>query len=99
MKYNCGAEVMLGDEILVQHGSGQESLARVVAIGQDLVVDDIDDSYYTWAKKEGLIDQGTVVVDWVQTNPLSHDEPNFAPVGDYMILESLCCEKFIKRST
>jgi len=97
MKYQCGTDVMLGDEIMVLHGPNQEALARVVAIGIDLVVDDIDDSYYSWAKKEGIIHQGTVTVDWIGSNPLSHSDPNYAPVGNYMVLDSLCCERFIKR--
>jgi hypothetical protein len=32
MKYQCGTDVMLGDEIMVQYGPNQESFARVVAI-------------------------------------------------------------------
>ena len=42
MKYKCGTDVRLGDEIMVQYGSDRESLARVVAIGTDLVIDEID---------------------------------------------------------
>jgi hypothetical protein len=28
MKYRCGTEVMLGDEVMVEHGPGRKSLAR-----------------------------------------------------------------------
>jgi len=52
MKYECGTDVMLGDEIMVEYGPGQESLARVVAIGSDLVIDGIDPGFYSWAKSE-----------------------------------------------
>ena len=98
MKYQCGTDVRLGDEIMVQYGPDQEALAHVVAIGIDLVIDDIDESFYCWAKKEGIIDRSTVVVEWLGSNPLSHSDPNHAPVGNYMTLQSICCEKFIRRN-
>jgi hypothetical protein len=75
-------------------------LARVVAIGIDSVDDDIDESFYAWAKREAIIGKDTVVVEWIGSNPLSHNDPNYAPVGNYMTLQSICsicCEKFIRR--
>ena len=97
MKYKCGTDVKLGDEIMVEYAPNRESLARVVAIGLDLVIDDIDQAFYSWAKNEAIIDKDTVVVEWVGANPLSHDDPNHAPVGNYMTLQSVCCETFIRR--
>lgn len=98
MKYECGTEVMLGDEIMVGYGPDHESLARVVAIGKDLAVDEIDQEFYSWAKSEAIIDKDTVVIEWLDANPLSHNDPTYAPVGNYMTLQTLCCEKFIRRS-
>jgi hypothetical protein len=97
MKYECGTIVMLGDEIMVQYGPGQESLARVVAIGTDSVIDEIDQGFYSWAKSESIIDKNTVTIEWVDVNPLSHNDPNYAPVGNYMTLQSICSERFIRR--
>ena len=88
---------MLGDEIMVQHGPDQESLARVVAIGTDSVIDEIDQGFYSWAKSRSIIDKNTVVIEWVGANPLSHNDPNYAPVGNYMTLQSICSERFIRR--
>ena len=88
---------MLGDEIIVEYGPGQEALARVVAIGMDLVIDGIDQGFYSWAKSEAIIDKDTVVVEWIDTNPLSHNNPDYAPVGNYMTLQDICCETFIRR--
>ena len=88
---------MLGDEIMVQYGPGQESLARIVAIGTDLVIDEIDQGFYSWAKSESIIDENTVTVEWVDANPLAHNDPNYAPVGNYMTLQSICCERFVRR--
>ena len=99
MKYECGTEVNLGDEIMSGYGPGQESLARVVAIGTDLVIDGIDQDFYSWAKNEGIIDKETVVIEWLETNPLEHNDPNFSNVGNYMTLQSICCERFIRRGS
>ena len=97
MKYRCGTEVMLGDEILVQHGPGNESLARVVAVGLDQAATDIEPSFYKWARSEGVIEEGSVVVEWMRANPLAHNDPELAPVGPYMTLDSVCCETFVRR--
>ena len=97
MKYECGTDVRLGDEIMVQYGPGQESLARVVAIGTDSVIDEIDQGFYSWAKSESIIDKNMVTIEWVDANPLAHNDPNYAPVGNYMTLQSICCERFIRR--
>jgi hypothetical protein len=97
MKYKCGTDVMLGDEIMVVYGPGQEALARVVAIGLDLVIDDIDQGFYSWAKSVANIDEDTIVIEWLEANPLIHADPNHAPIGNYMILQTICCETFIKR--
>jgi hypothetical protein len=98
MKYSCGTEVILGDEIMVSSGPEQESLSRVVAIGVDLATEDIDRKFYDWAKEEGIITDKSIVIEWIDENPLAHNDPNYAPVGNYMTLSSLCCETFIRRS-
>jgi hypothetical protein len=99
MKYECGTEVMLGDEIMVGYGPNRDSLARVVAIGTDLAIDGIDMGFYSWGKAEGIIDKESVVVEWLEANPLEHNDPKYAPVGNYMTLQSICCERFIRRGS
>ena len=88
---------MLGDEIMVGCGPNQESLARVVAIGTDLVTDDIDQEFYDWVKDESKLNDNTLIVEWIDVNLLSHDDPQYAPVCNYMTLECVCCETFIRR--
>lgn len=99
MKYRCGTEVLLGDEIMVEHGPGQKSLARVVAIGLDQAVKDIDTRFYEWAKKERIIEATSVVVEWLGlgSNPLASNNPRGAPAGSYMTLTSLSSEDFVRR--
>jgi hypothetical protein len=99
MKYSCGTEVMLGDEIMASYGPKQESLARVVAIGLDLAVENIDRQFYGWAKEEKIISDESVIIEWKDENPMAHNDPNYSPVGNYMTLSSLCCETFIRRSS
>jgi hypothetical protein len=99
MRYECGTEVMLGDVIMVGCGPDQETLARIVAIGTDFVIDGIDQEFYSWAKSEGIINEETVVIEWLGVNPLEHNDLNYAPVGNYMTLQSLCCERFVRRGS
>lgn len=99
MKYECGTEVKLGDVIMSGYGPGQEALARVVAIGLDLAIDEIDQDFYSWAKSEGIIKKDTVVIEWLETNPFEHDNPKYVPVGNYMTLQCICCETFIRRAS
>ena len=97
MKYSCGTEVMLGDEIMVGHGPQKESLARVIAIGTNQAIQGLDPSVYSGAKGAGIIDQDTVVVEWVEANPLAHNDPRYAPVGTYMTSQGLGCDTFVRR--
>lgn len=88
---------MLGDEIMAEYGPNQQALARVVAIGTDQAVEAIDQQFYKSARDEGMIDRVSVVIEWMNENPLAHNDPNYAPVGNYMTLQSLCCERFVRR--
>jgi len=97
MKYVCGTEVMLGDEVLVERGPKQKSFARVVAIGLDRASTSVDAGFYEWALKEKIIKATSVVVEWVSENPFEHQNPHQAPVGSYMTLSSLCSEQFVRR--
>jgi len=90
---------MLGDEIMVGCGPNLDSLARVVAVGTDLVIDEIDMGFCSWAKSEGIINKESVVIEWLESNPLEHNDPKYAPVGNYMTLQAICCERFIRRGS
>jgi len=88
---------MLGDEIMVEYGPDSKSLARVVAIGLDLVCDETEQKYYSWVKRDGIINKDSIIAEWIDKNPLSHNDQNFAPVSNYTILGCICCEMFIRR--
>jgi hypothetical protein len=97
MKYRCGTEVMLLDEVMVNYGLGLEALARVVSIGLDQAVEEIDPGFYAWAKESAVIEKESVVVEWIGPNPLSNSDSTYAPVGQYMTLTTLCGESFVRR--
>jgi hypothetical protein len=97
MKYQCGTEVMLKDEVMVSCSPGLGALARVVAIGLDQAVDDIDPGFYEWAKESAIIEKESVVIEWVDSNPLHSHDSKHATVGQYMTLSTLCCESFVRR--
>ena len=69
----------------------------VVAIQTEQAIDGIDQKFYSWAKGERILDKDTVVVEWISANPLAHDDPHHAPVGNYMTIHCLCCETFVRR--
>lgn len=74
-----------------------QSLARVVAIGLHSAVESIDPTFYTWAKEGGVIDENTIVIEWIGENPLAHEDSTRAQVGNYMILDSINSGKFVRR--
>lgn len=40
--------------------------------------------FRNWVLRENLLADDAVVVEWVGQNPLAHQDPRYAPVGDYM---------------
>jgi hypothetical protein len=83
MRYHDGSEVMLGDvvKVLVPTGTAK---ARVVMLGESYEHLDIDAAFIAWVKKGKVLEPSSVVVEWVDRNPFAHDDPRYAPVGNYM---------------
>jgi len=83
MRYHDGSEVMLGDvvKVLVPTGTAK---ARVVMLGESYEHLDIDAAFIAWVKKDKVLEPSSVVVEWVDRNPFAHDDPRYAPVGNYM---------------
>jgi len=83
MKYADGTDVTLGDivEIPMQDGL---AAARVVMLGDTLPHAEVDAEFYDWVLRENLLTDDDVVVEWVGQNPLAHQDPSYAPVGEYM---------------
>ena len=83
MKYRDGADVKLGDVVNVPVPGGTAK-ARVVMLGETYEHLDIEASFITWVKKDKVLKPTAIVVEWLGVNPLAHDDPRYAPVGNYM---------------
>jgi hypothetical protein len=98
MKYDDGTVVRLGDiiQIPMQH---ETSTARVVMLGDTQAHLAIDESFRAWAVAKRMLDADAVVVEWVGKNPLAHDDPGYAPIGDYMFTRLDGCIRKTARGT
>jgi hypothetical protein len=49
---------------------------------------DIDKQFLEWVEGDKtLLEPSYVVVEWVDHNPLAHNDPLYAPVGNYMFTQ------------
>lgn len=83
MLYFDGSTVALGDVVSVPVPDGS-ARARVVMLGETYEHLDIDEHFVNWVKKDRVLDQESIVVEWLDTNPFAHTDPQYAPVGEYM---------------
>jgi len=93
MRYHDGLTIMLGDIVSVPMPEGKEN-ARVVMLGDTYEHLDIDKQFLSWVNKEKILERTSIVIEWLGNNPLSHDDPQYAPVGNYMFTSvDECVEK------
>src|SRR5436190_16822880 len=83
MKYHDGRMVSLGDIVSVPVPSG-EAKARVVMLGETYTHLDIDPKFLAWVKEKRVLQPSSIVIEWLEDNPLAHTDPRHAPVGNYM---------------
>jgi hypothetical protein len=83
MKYRDGTTVMLGDLVDVPVPKGTTK-ARVVMLGETYEHLDIDPKFVEWVKTDKLLERTSIVIEWIEGNPFAHDNPRWAPVGNYM---------------
>jgi hypothetical protein len=83
MRYRDGAEVRLGDVVNVPVPGGTAK-ARVVMLGETYEHLDIEPSFVAWVKKDKVLEPASIVGEWLGANPLAHDDPRYAAVGNYM---------------
>jgi hypothetical protein len=83
MRYHDGSTVSLGDIVTVPVPSGTAK-ARVVMLGDSYTHLSIDEHFLVWVKTEKLLKPDSIVIEWLDRNPLSHSNANYAPVGNYM---------------
>ncbi len=87
MKYPDGTPVKLGDIVTIPLPSGS-ARAQVVMLGDTREHSDIDKLFLDWVERDkSLLAPSYVVVEWIDHNPLAHNNPKYAPVGNYMFTE------------
>jgi hypothetical protein len=81
--YLDGSPAKLGDTVRVGMpvGGGR---ARIVMLGDTYEHLDIDPQFLTWVKRDRVLEPNHVVIEWLDKNPLAHNDPRYAPVGNYM---------------
>jgi hypothetical protein len=84
MKYHDGSEMRLGDIVRTPIGKDVSTRGRVVMVGDTLDHLDIDPQFVSWVKKSQKLRSSQVVIEFMDKNPFEHEDPRFAPVGDYM---------------
>ena len=85
MKYQDGRPLCLGDIISVPVPDGTAK-GRVVMLGDNYEHLDIDQQFLAWVKRDRVLEESSVVIEWLGTNPFAHGDPRYAPVGNYMFL-------------
>ena len=86
MKYHNGSLANLGDIVIIPLPTGNAK-ARIVMLGDTREHLDIDKQFLDWVKNENMLEASQVVVEWIGRNPLAHNDPQYAPVGNYMFTE------------
>jgi len=44
----------------------------------------LDAQFVSWVKAEKKLESSSVVVEWLESNPFAHNDPKYAPVGNYL---------------
>jgi hypothetical protein len=44
----------------------------------------IDQQFLSWVQRDKILAASAVVIEWLRNNPFAHENPEHAPVGNYM---------------
>ena len=83
MTYHDGSTISLGDVVRVTIPGGT-ARAHVVMLGDSYQHLDIDKKFLAWIERDRVLEPSNVIVERLDKNPFAHDDPRFAPVGNYM---------------
>lgn len=87
MQYHDGSPAKLGDIVWISLPSGQ-ARARIVMLGDTREHLDLEESFLEWVESDqSPLEPSYVVVEWVDQNPLAHNDPRYAPVGQYLFTQ------------
>jgi hypothetical protein len=85
MLYHDGTTIALGDIVSVPVPEGTAQ-ARVVMLGDTYKHLDIDSQFLKWVKTDRVLEPSSIVIEWLENNPFEHNDPQYAPVGNYMFM-------------
>jgi len=57
---------------------------RVVMLGGSYEHEAVESSFLQWVTEERGLAENEVVLEWIDDNPFTPDNPNYAPVGNYL---------------
>ena len=86
MHYHDGSLVRLGDLVDVPVPAGT-ARARVVMLGDTYEHLNVEANFLSWVNAERILRNIAVVIEWIGENPFAHDDPQYAPVGNYMFTD------------
>ena len=89
MNYHDGSAAKLGDIVSIPMPDGNAK-ARLVMLGDTGEHLEMDAAFIEWVESAKMLDSTEAVVEWIDQNPLAHSDPQYAPVGNYMIT-GFCC--------
>ena len=92
MQYHDGTTATLGDVVDVGMPGGTAG-ARIVMLGDTYEHLDIDKDFLSWVTTERKLAPNQIVVEWIEANPFAHNDPQYAPVGNYAFLSLDGCDK------
>ena len=81
MNDHDGSPARLGDIVRVPiPGTAR---ARIVMMGDTYEHLEIDPEFVSWVKSDKVLKPDSVVVEWLDANPFAHNDPRYAPVGNF----------------
>ena len=84
MTYTDGTRVALGDLVSVPVAEEVDAVGRVVMLGDTYEHLPMEESFLSFVLGDKILRSTAIAIEWVDGNPFEHDDPNFAPVGNYM---------------
>jgi hypothetical protein len=93
MNYYDGSIISLGDIVTVPVPNGV-ARGRVVMLGDTYEHLDIDQQILEWVKRDSVLEASSIVIQWVENNPFTHNDKQYAPVGDMMFTP---VDQYVKR--
>lgn len=91
MQYHDGTMAKLGDVVKVGMPAGT-ARARIVMLGDTYEHLDIDRDFLSWVNKDRVLTSDQIVVEWIDANPLAHDDPRYSPAGNYAFISLDSCD-------